>query len=160
MNSTKPALTKFWLMKTEPEVFSITDLKKSKTSLWEGVRNYQARNFMVNDMQVGQGVLLYHSSTDPSGVAGIATVSQKAIPDPTQFDRKSAYYDPKATREKPIWFCVEVKFVTQFSHFVSLAEIKANKNLAQMMVVKKGSRLSIQPVTKDEFEYIHKLGIQ
>ncbi len=146
-------------MKTEPDVFSIDDLKKNKTSLWEGVRNYQARNYMMNDMEIGDAVLLYHSSADPSGVAGIATVSKKAIPDPTQFDKKSEYFDPKATKEKPVWFCTEVKFVTKFSHFIALEELKKEPVLKDMVVLKKGSRLSIQPVSKNEFEHIHQLGI-
>ena len=147
-------------MKTEPEVFSIDDLRKNKKSLWEGVRNYQARNYMMKDMQVGDEVLLYHSSSDPSGVAGLATVSSKAIPDPTQFDKKSEYYDPKATKEKPIWFCVEVKFTTKFKSFIPLETLKQDSLLSDMMVIKKGSRLSIQPVSPVEFEHIHQLGIQ
>lgn len=146
-------------MKTEPDVFSIDDLKNTKKSLWEGVRNYQARNFMVKDMQVGDGVLIYHSSADPSGVAGIATVSRTAIPDPTQFDKKSEYYDPKATKEKPIWFCVEVKFTTKFNSFIPLETLKHDPVLAEMLVLKKGSRLSIQPVSPAEFEHIHQLGL-
>lgn len=146
-------------MKTEPDVFSIDDLKKNKKTLWEGVRNYQARNFMMNDMQVGDTVLLYHSNADPSGVAGIATVSSKAIPDPTQFDKKSEYYDPKALREKPIWFCVEVKFTTKFNSFIPLETLKQDAQLSEMMVIKRGSRLSIQPVSPAEFEHIHQLGV-
>lgn len=147
-------------MKTEPDVFSIDDLKKNKTTLWEGVRNYQARNFMMRDMHVGDAVLLYHSNAKPSGIAGIATVSRNAVPDPTQFDKKSEYYDPKATKEKPIWYCVEVKFVSKFNNFIPLEALKKDKNVANMMVLKKGSRLSIQPVAPPEFEYIHQLGIQ
>ncbi len=146
-------------MKTEPEVFSIDDLRKNKKSLWEGVRNYQARNYMMKDMQVGDDVLLYHSNSDPSGVAGLATVSSKAIPDPTQFDKKSEYYDPKATKEKPIWFCVEVKFKSKFKSFIPLEALKQDPHLSDMGVIKRGSRLSIQPVSPAEFEHIHKLGI-
>lgn len=149
---------KFWLMKSEPDVFSIDDLKKNKTTLWEGVRNYQARNFMMNDMQVGDAVLFYHSSSDPSGVAGVAVISKAAIPDPTQFDKKSEYFEPKATKDKPIWFCTEVKFVTKFANFIPLEQIKKDKKLAGMMVIQKGSRLSIQPVEQKDFEYIHSLG--
>ena len=100
----------YWLMKSEPDVFSIDDLKKQKQTTWDGVRNYQARNFMMNDMQVGDLVLFYHSNAKPPGIAGLATVSKKAEPDPTQFDKKSEYFDPKATKEKPRWFCVKVKF--------------------------------------------------
>lgn len=149
---------KFWLMKSEPDVFSIDDLKKNKTTLWEGVRNYQARNYMMNDMQVGDSVLFYHSSSDPSGVAGLATISKAAIPDPTQFDKKSEYYDPKATKEKPIWFCTEVKFVSKFPNFIPLEQIKKDKKLSGMVVIQKGSRLSIQPVEQKDFDHVQQLG--
>jgi predicted RNA-binding protein with PUA-like domain len=154
--SKKVESKKYWLMKTEPNVFSIQDLKKNKTTLWEGVRNYQARNFMVS-MEVGDDVLFYHSSCEVPGVAGLAVVSKKAVPDPLQFDKKSEYYDPKATKEKPIWHCVEVKFVTEFNDIVSLEQIKKDKKLATMLVIKKGQRLSIQPVIESEFEHIHQL---
>ena len=145
-------------MKTEPDVFSIDHLKKNKTTLWEGVRNYQARNFMMA-MEVGDPVLFYHSSCEVPGVSGIAVVSKKAIPDPAQFDKKSEYYDPKATKEKPIWQCVEVKFVTKFNEVVSLEQIKKDKKLETMLVIKKGQRLSVQPATEAEFEHIHKLSL-
>ena len=151
--------TQYWLMKTEPDVFSIDDLIKKNTTLWEGVRNYQARN-LLRDMQTGDAVLFYHSSTDPSGVAGIAVVCKTAVADPTQFDKKSEYYDAKATKEKPIWFCPEVKFVTKFNNFISLNDLKNDKNLTSMLVIRKGQRLSVQPITPEEFEHIHQLGIQ
>ncbi len=150
--------TGFWLMKSEPEVFSIQNLKKNKTTLWEGVRNYQARNYM-QAMQVGDAVLFYHSSAEPTGVAGLAVISKTALPDPTQFDKKSIYYDEKATKEKPIWFCPEVKFVTEFNHFVDLQLLKSTKTLTDMLVLKKGQRLSVQPVEKKHFEIIHKMGL-
>jgi predicted RNA-binding protein with PUA-like domain len=145
---------KYWLMKSEPDVFSIDDLEKNKTTLWEGVRNYQARNFMMKDMQVGDEVLFYHSNAEPPGIAGVATVSKLAVPDPLQFDKKSEYYDPKATKEKPIWYCVEVKFKKKFKNLFPLNEIKNDKNLKNMIVIQKGSRLSINPVDKKDFEYI------
>lgn len=145
---------KHWLMKTEPDVFSIEDLKKNSTTLWEGVRNYQARNFMMKDMCVGDLVLFYHSNATPPGIAGIAKISKNAVPDPTQFDKKSEYYDPKATLTKPNWFCVEVKFVKKFSNLISLDELKKDKKLENMLVIKKGQRLSIQPVNEKEFEWI------
>lgn len=145
---------KYWLMKSEPDVFSIDDLEKNKTTLWEGVRNYQARNFMMKDMQIGDEVLFYHSNAEPPGIVGIATVSKLAVPDPLQFDKKSEYYDPKATKEKPIWYCVEVKFKKKFKNMLSLNEIKSDKNLKNMIVIQKGSRLSINPVDKKDFEYI------
>lgn len=145
---------KYWLMKSEPDVFSIDDLEKNKTTLWEGVRNYQARNFMMKDMQIGDDVLFYHSNAEPPGIAGVATVSKLASPDPLQFDKKSEYFDPKATKEKPIWFCVEVKFKKKFKKLFPLNEIKNDKNLKNMIVIQKGSRLSINPVDKKDFEYI------
>lgn len=141
-------------MKTEPEVFSIDHLKKDKTTLWEGVRNYQARNYMMNDMKVGDEVLFYHSSTDPAGIVGLATVSKKAEPDQTQFNKKSEYYEPKATKEKPMWFCVEVKYKSTFKEILTLHQIKEIPALKDMMVIQKGSRLSIQPVTEKDFNYI------
>ena len=143
-----------WLMKSEPDVFSIDDLKTKKTSLWDGVRNYQARNFMTKDMQLGDQVLFYHSNAEPSGIFGIAKVSKLAQPDPSQFDKKSEYFDPKATKEKPIWFCVEVAFVEKFKHHLSLAEIKNDPTLKDMLVIKRGQRLSIQPVSQKDFDYI------
>ena len=106
----------YWLMKSEPNTYSIDDLKKDAKTIWDGVRNYQARNFMMRDMQVGDTVLFYHSSADPSGVSGIAKVSRKALPDPTQFDKKSKYYDPKSTKEKPRWYCVEVSYQEKFKN--------------------------------------------
>src|SRR5690606_27389126 len=110
----------YWLMKSEPEVFSISDLERDGRTLWEGVRNYQARNFMMNDMKVGDEVLFYHSNAEPPGVAGIAQVSSAAVPDPTAFDKKSEYFEPKATKENPRWFCVEVKFVKKFKAVLPL----------------------------------------
>ncbi|MCO5114634.1 MAG: EVE domain-containing protein [Bdellovibrionaceae bacterium] len=148
---------KYWLMKSEPEVFSIDDLKKDKTTLWEGVRNYQARNFMTQEMSIGDEVLFYHSNAKPPGVAGLAKVSKPAAPDPTAFDKKSTYFEPKATPERPIWECVEVKFVEKFKTLLSLDELREHKALTDMMLLKKGSRLSIQPVTPKQFDYICKL---
>ena len=145
-------------MKTEPHVFSIDDLKKDKTSLWDGVRNYQARNFMRDDMNVGDHILIYHSNAKPPGIAGIATVSKANQVDPTALNKKSEYYDPKATPENPRWYCVEVKFKAKFKHFVALNDIREQKALEKMLVVQKGQRLSIQPVKKSEFELLEKMG--
>ncbi len=145
---------KFWLMKSEPETYSIDHLRKDKTTWWEGVRNYQARNSMMKDMQVGDLVLFYHSNAEPPGIAGLATVSQKAVPDPSQFNKKSDFFDPKATKEKPNWFCVQLEFKVKFKKLLTLEEIKKEKKLAQMVVVQKGSRLSVQPVTQPDFEFI------
>lgn len=147
-----------WLMKSEPDVYSIDSLAKDKTTWWGGVRNYQARNFMRDEMKVGDAVLFYHSSAEPPGVAGLAEVSKAAAPDETQFDKKSEYYDPKASPEKPIWFCVQVKFVKKFKNPVTLQELRDNPKLKELLVLKKGQRLSIQPVTKAHFEIIKKMG--
>lgn len=148
----------YWLMKSEPDVYSIDTLEKDKTTWWEGVRNYQARNFMMKDMKEGDLVLFYHSNAEPSGVAGIAKVSRAAEPDKSQFDKKSEYYDAKATKEKPQWFCVQVAYVKKFKHFVSLEELRGEKSVADMLVLKKGQRLSVQPVDKKHFEAVKELG--
>ena len=148
----------YWLMKSEPDEFGIDDLKKKKVEAWTGVRNYQARNFMRDEMKEGDEILFYHSSCKPTGVAGVATVASSAYPDPTQFDPKSSYYDEKSTQEKLRWMLVDVKFKAKFSTFVDLQEIKNERKLSEMKIVQKGNRLSITPVTKAEFDYICKLG--
>ncbi len=148
----------YWLMKSEPNTYSIDDLKKDKKTIWDGVRNYQARNYMMRNMQVGDAVLFYHSSANPPAVAGIAIVSKEALPDPTQFDKKSPYYDPQSTQETPRWYCVELAYQQKFKTFVSLAKLREIKDLKNMLVLKKGQRLSIQPVQKKEFETVLKLG--
>lgn len=144
----------YWLMKSEPDVFSIDDLKKKKKSGWDGVRNYQARNFMRDEMKIGDVVLFYHSSCEIPGIAGLAKVSKTSHPDPTQFDPKSEYYDEKSTKDNPRWFMVEVEFVEKFDEVITLATLKATKGLEGMPVVQKGSRLSINPVTASEFKII------
>ena len=144
----------YWLMKSEPDVFSIDDLKKVKAEPWDGVRNYQARNFMRDDMKVGDVVLFYHSNAKPPGIAGIATVSKEAYPDHTAFDKKSKYYDPKSDKENPRWMMVEVKFKEKFDEILSLDQLKDEKRLKDMKVVQRGQRLSIQPVTKKEFDIV------
>lgn len=149
-------MKKYWLMKSEPDVFSIDSLEKDKKTLWEGVRNYQARNYMANDMAIGDEVLFYHSSAEHTGIAGLAIVSGESRPDPSQFDKKSKYFDTKATKQKPIWFCVEVGFVKKFSQVFPLSEIKAQIELSEMLVTKKGQRLSIQPVSPEHFEWFSK----
>lgn len=148
----------YWLMKSEPEVLSIDMLKKLKHSLWDGVRNYQARNFMMNNFKVGDWVLFYHSNATPPGVAGIARVSKPAVPDPTQFDKKSEYYDSKSKPETPRWYCVEVAFQEKFKNFVPLEQLREQKGLEDMQVIKRGQRLSIQPVTPKEFAIVCKMG--
>lgn len=149
---------KYWLMKSEPSVFSIDDLARVKESTWDGVRNYQARNFMTKEMQKGDAVLFYHSSCEIPGVAGLATVSSEAVPDPSAQDKRSEYFEPKATPDNPIWFCVKIKFAKKFTNVVPLEKIKTQKSLSKMLLLKRGQRLSIQPVTKAEFETIRKMG--
>ena len=148
---------KYWLFKSEPDEFSIDDLKKQKTAPWEGVRNYQARNFMRDECKKGDLILFYHSSCKPAGVAGVAVVTREAFADPAQFDPKSPYFDPKSCVENPRWQCVEVGFREKLPRLVELAQIKASPKLKNMVLVQKGSRLSIQPVEENEFREILKM---
>lgn len=148
---------RYWLLKSEPTSYSIDHLKKDKSTLWEGVRNYQARNFMTQEMKVGDEVLFYHSNAEPPGVAGIAEVSGVAEPDPTQFDPSDSHFDPKSTPESPIWLCVRVKFRQKFDRLVALPELREHKELQNMMLLRKGSRLSVQPVADKEFQFVTKL---
>lgn len=144
-------------MKSEPEVFSIERLKKEKRALWDGVRNYQARNFMMNDMKKGDLILFYHSNAEPTGIAGLAKVAGPAEPDPTQFDKKSEYYDPKSKKDSPTWKCVPVEFVEAFSEVLPLERLRNEKALADMLLLRKGQRLSVQPVAATEFDHVVKL---
>jgi len=152
-------MSKFWLVKSEPSEFSIEDLEKSKnqTTYWDGVRNYQARNFIRDEMKFGDKVLFYHSSTEPNAIVGVCKVVKEAYPDHTQFDLKNVHYDPKAEKKNPPWFMVDIKLVKKFKKSVSLQEIKANPKLAKMRLVQRGNRLSVMPVTKDEYEEILKM---
>lgn len=149
-------MSKFWLIKSEPSEFSIEDLEKSKnkTTYWDGVRNYQARNFIRDEMKKGDQVLFYQSSAEPNAVVGVCKVVKEVYPDHTQFDSKHVHYDPKANREKPTWFMVDIKLVEKFKRPVTLEEIKLNPKLAKMKLVQRGNRLSVMPITKDEFEEI------
>jgi len=147
---------KYWLMKSEPSAYSIDDLKRDKTTLWDGVRNYQARNLM-REMKVGDQALFYHSNAEPSAVVGIQEIGALAEPDPTQFDSGDSHFDPKATPANPIWYGVRVKFKKKFGRSVTLPEIRENKSLQNMVLLKR-SRLSVQPVTEREFQIISKLG--
>jgi predicted RNA-binding protein with PUA-like domain len=144
----------YWLCKSEPDVYSIDDLRRDKVTGWEGVRNYQARNFMRDGMQPGDRVLVYHSNAEPTGVAGIAAVAGAAKADPTQFDPRSEYHDPKSTREEPRWLMRELRFVERFGRVVTLEELKSCKALHAMAALQKGSRLSVTPVTKAEFDAV------
>ncbi|MBK7643727.1 MAG: EVE domain-containing protein [Planctomycetes bacterium] len=147
-------------MKSEPSVFSFEDLLAAprKRTLWEGIRNHQARNFMRDDMALGDGVLFYHSSAEPSGVAGLARVSAAASADPTQFDSRSESFDPRSKREAPTWLAVEIEGLRALPQFVPLASLKAHSGLSQMLVVQRGQRLSIQPVTPREWAAVLALG--
>ena len=136
---------RYWLMKSEPEVYSIDDLARDKTTPWNGVRNYQARNFMRDRMQLGDQVFFYHSNCDEPGIVGIAEVCKLAYPDESQFDRKSKYYDAKATRKNPRWLNVDIRFVSKIAP-VSLNALRASEKLAGMQILQRGNRLSITPV--------------
>lgn len=144
---------RYWLMKIEPSDFSIDDLVRAGSVPWYGVRNYQARNFMRDQMQVGDGVLYYHSSCAEPGIAGLARVATPAYPDHTQFDAKHKYYDPKATPENPRWFHVDVQIVKK-TRLMPLSEIRDIPALAQMRILQRGNRLSITPVDPDEWQII------
>ena len=145
-------------MKTEPSVYSIDDLKKDRKTCWDSIRNYQARNYMRDEMKVGDLVLIYHANADPPGVAGVARVCKESYADHTQFDQKSKYYDSKATKDAPRWMMVDVAFMGKFKHFVSLEALKADKRLQDMLVLKRGMRLSIQPVDAKHFDIVRKTG--
>ena len=149
-------LKKYWLLKSEPTSYSIDDLAKDKSTEWTGIRNYQARNFMTKDMAKGDLALFYHSSCEVMGVYGVAEIVSGPLADPTQFDSKDSHFDPKATKAKPIWFMVKVKFKKKLKNPITLVQIKFSPELSKMVVAKQGSRLSIQPVSKPHFDQIVK----
>ncbi|MCA8914489.1 MAG: EVE domain-containing protein [Planctomycetes bacterium] len=149
---------RYWLMKVEPESYSIDEFQRAGETSWEGVRNYQARNTLRDDFQVGDGVLFYASNADPTGVAGIAEVSRAGYPDHFAWDKKHDYYDPKSDPENPTWYMVDIRFVEKFPAVVSLQQLKSTKGLEDMMVTKRGMRLSVQPVKSDEFKIVLDLG--
>jgi predicted RNA-binding protein with PUA-like domain len=155
-----PRARRYWLMKSEPGVYSIDDLARDKnqTTCWDGVRNYQARNLMRDDMKKGDLVLFYHSNAKPPGVAGVAKVVRESYPDHTQFDKNSKYFDPQATTGEPRWFMVDIQLDRKFNTFLPLDELKSVKALEGMVLLQKGSRLSVQPVTRREFEAVTKMG--
>jgi predicted RNA-binding protein with PUA-like domain len=144
---------RYWLIKSEPTTYGIEHMRKDKKTSWTGIRNYQARNFMRDQMQVGDQAFFYHSNTDEPGIVGMVEVSAPAHPDETQFDKKSHYYDAASTREEPRWLCVQFKYVKK-TPLVTLDELKKHKKLEKMRVLQKGNRLSITPVDPDEWEYI------
>lgn len=149
----------YWLMKSEPEAFSINDLqaRPDQTEPWDGVRNYQARNFMRDDMQEGDQVFFYHSNCAEPGIVGIMEVASKSYPDPTAFDPQSKYFDAKSPSAQPRWFLVEVKYVRHTRRTISLTELKEHDFLENMQLLRKGNRLSIMPLTKDQWDYILRL---
>jgi len=149
---------RFWLMKVEPTAYTIDDLQRDGRTGWEGVRNYKARNLLRDEIQPGDGVLFYASNADPSGVAGIAEVVNGGYPDPLQFKTGHEYHDPKATADRPIWYAVDIGFVERFASVVPLADLRTNPALGAMWVLKRGMRLSVQPVTPQEFEEVRRMG--
>jgi predicted RNA-binding protein with PUA-like domain len=151
-------LRRYWLMKCEPAAYTIADLERDGRTSWEGVRNYQARNFMRDDMQEGDGVLFYASNADPSGVTGLATIVRAAYPDSFATRKGHKYFDPGSKQNAPIWFMVDLGFVERFRGVVPLEVLKATRGLEHMMVNQKGSRLSVQPVTRSEYTIVVRLG--
>jgi predicted RNA-binding protein with PUA-like domain len=151
-------MPRFWLLKCEPDVYSIADLERDGRTGWDSVRNYQVRNFMRDDMQAGDLGVFYHSNAEPSGAAGVLRVVRPALPDPTQFDPKSEYHDPKSTREAPTWLMCEVEFVERFPEVVPLERLRAEPSLAGMLILRKGNRLSVTPLEEAEFKAIRALG--
>jgi predicted RNA-binding protein with PUA-like domain len=151
------ARRRYWLVKSEPDVYSIDDLKRDGATMWDGVRNYQARNLMRDDMSVGDPVLFYHSNAKPMCIAGVAEVASAAYPDPTAFDRKDKHYDPKSDPDTPTWMLVDIKHVDSFAAPLPRDVLTAEPALADMMLLRRGSRLSVQPVTAAEFKAVLRL---
>ena len=149
---------RYWLMKCEPAAYTIDDLARDGRASWEGVRNYQARNFMRDLMQEGDGVLFYASNADPSGVTGLATIVKAGYPDHFAWKKGHKYFDDAGSKDAPVWYMVDIGFVERFASMVSLETLKATKGLEKMMVTQKGSRLSVQPVTKAEYHIVVSLG--
>ncbi len=148
----------YWLMKSEPAVFSIADLERRKVNGWDGVRNYQARNLMRDQMRLGDLALFYHSNATPPGVAGLMRVVREAYPDPTAWDKASDYYDARSTPENAVWLQVDLEYVCTFRTFVALPVIKNDPELDGIMVARRGARLSVQPVSAAHFSHICLLG--
>jgi predicted RNA-binding protein with PUA-like domain len=157
--STSPR--RHWLVKTEPSVFSFDDLMKcpKQTTSWDGVRNFQARNTLRDDMKKGDLVFVYHSSADPTAIVGVAEIAREGYPDKTAFDAKDSHFDPRSREDAPTWFVVDLKATEAFRRPVTLAELREVKGLEKMTLLQKGSRLSVQPVSPTEWEIIYKLGM-
>lgn len=151
-------MTNHWLMKSEPDAFSIDELKRKKQEPWDGVRNYQARNYMRDDMRVGDTVFFYHSNCAEPGIVGIAEVATDAYPDPSQFDPGSKYFDAGSSRDNPRWMLVDVKFTRKLKRTITLKELQADPALQGMLLLRKGSRLSVQPVEAAHWKHI--LGLE
>ena len=149
----------YWLMKSEPETFGIEHLQRApkKTHCWDGVRNYQARNFMRDSMQIGDQVFFYHSNCKVPGIVGIAEIVSNSYPDYTSFDPESKYYDPKSSPDRPRWFMRDIKLIKKFKDIISISTLRANPKLINMIILKTGNRLSITPVTTQEWQAILKL---
>ena len=148
----------YWLMKSEPEAFSIDDLARVGREPWDGIRNYQARNFMRDRMQIGDLAFFYHSNADPTGIAGIMRIASAPYPDPTAFDPEAKYYDPKSDPEHPRWYLVDVEFVRKLKRIITLAELRQHPELDGMALLRKGNRLSIMPVEPRHWHFI--LGLE
>ena len=151
------AKRQYWLMKSEPDVYGIDDLERDGSTYWDGVRNYQARNLMRDKMKLGDGVLYYHSNATPPGIVGLAKVSKESYPDPTQFDPKSKYYDPKSKEGDPRWYLVDIEYHSTFPEMLSLGFLREQAALDGMALLRKGQRLSVQPVTASEWRTVCKL---
>lgn len=151
-------MKQYWLMKSEPDAYSIDDLKRDTREHWDGIRNYQARNFMMKEMQIGDTVLFYHSNCKIPGVVGLARVASEAYPDFTAWNPESNYYDPKSTEEKPRWYMVDLEFVKKFPREVPLQTMRETPELEGMRLLQKGNRLSIMPVAEKDFDTICKMG--
>ncbi len=145
---------KYWLMKSEPDTYSIDDLERDQVNMWEGCRNYTVRNFMRDQMEVGDLAFFYHSNADPTGIVGVMRIARTAYPDPTQFDPASDYHDPKSPPENPRWLAVDVEFIEKWDQPLTLKEIKADPELSGMLVAQRGQRLSIMPVTATEWSSV------
>ena len=151
-------MPQFWLLKCEPNAYSIHDLVRDGRTKWEGIRNYQVRNFLRDTMEVGDLGVFYHSNAAPSGAAGIVRISQSRLADPSQFEASAAGFDPKSHRAQPTWLMCEVEFVECFAQVVALETLRAERGLAEMQILRRGNRLSITPLTEAEFDIIGRLG--
>jgi len=149
---------RYWLMKCEPSAYTIADLKRDGTTCWEGVRNFQARNSMRDQMQIDDPVLFYASNAEPSGVTGLAKVDKTGYPDPYAWKKDHKYFDARSTKDAPVWYMVDLAFVEEFSATVPLATLKTTTGLENMMVTKRGVRLSVQPTTQEEYDIVVRLG--